>query len=222
MPSIKKSIKSAQYTVESFKELQKKIYDDQEIKDYDIREEIEQHPLINRPTLIRSKQAYQAIMKEGTTTKKYMLPGNIYCFHYFEPKLKEELEYYDRTPLILSVGITRTNDNVIREIGFNLHYYPPFARKQILAHTYEVFKPWFDDQFNDVNHKASKFISYERLKHIMRTNLRLAFGIKMYVPVLRGTTWQIPTRLLTTAFYTEGHFSKATMMQVFRFWRQFH
>ena len=55
----------------------------------------------------------------------------------------------------------------------------------------------------------------------MRHNLKLAFGIKMYIPVLRGNSFVLPTRLMSTAFYTEGHFSKATLQQIFKFWRQF-
>ena len=52
-------------------------------------------------------------------------------FYYNEPKFKEELEYYDKTPLTLFCGITRTKDNTIREVGFNLHYFPPYTRARI-------------------------------------------------------------------------------------------
>ena len=55
----------------------------------------------------------------------------------------------------------------------------------------------------------------------MKRNTKIAFGIKMYIPVLRGATFVIPTRLFSTAFYTEGKFSKATLQQIFKFWRQF-
>ena len=43
----------------------------------------------------------------------------------------------------------------------------------------------------------------------------------MYIPTLRQQTYIIPTRLLGTAFYTEGNFSKATLAQIRKFWRQF-
>jgi hypothetical protein len=59
------------------------------------------------------------------------------------------------------------------------------------------------------------------LKHLLKTNQKIAFGTKMYIPVLRGATFNIPARLLPTAFYTEGKFSKATLQQIFHFWRQF-
>ena len=221
MPIIQRSETTTLGQQNKFKELVKKTYSDDEIKEYNLREAIEEHPLASRPTLIRSKMAYKEIMKNSKSTTKYMLPGNVYMFFYSDPKLKEELEYYDRTPLILSIGLVRTKDNVIREVGLNLHYFPPFAREKILSHTYEVFKPWFDSQFNDPQHKVSKFMSYTRLKHIMKTNTKIGFGIKMYIPILRGATYQIPTRLLSTAYYTEGHFSKSTLANIFKFWRKF-
>jgi hypothetical protein len=56
----------------------------------------------------------------------------------------------------------------------------------------------------------------------MKSNAKIAFDIKMYIPVLRGSSYVLPTRLLPTAFYTEGHFSKATLAQIFSFWRKFH
>ena len=78
-----------------------------------------------------------------------------------------------------------------------------------------------EKQFNEEYHKPNNYVSWNQLKHIMSRDKRLAFGIKMYIPSLRGNTYILPTRLLPTAAYTEGHFSKATLTQVFHFWRQF-
>ena len=221
MPIIQKSEHSSIGQQQQLKELASRIYTDEEIKNFKLDEAINEHPLAKRSTYIRSKLAYKEIIKNAELTKRYLLPGQLSLFHYAEPKFKEELEYYDRTPLTLFLGITRTKDNVIREIGLNLHYFPPFARARIMNHTYEVFKPWFDKNFNEVTGKPSNFISYDRLRAIMKSNLKIAFGIKMYIPVLRQATWVVPSRLMATAFYTEGHFSKATLAQVHRFWRQF-
>ena len=221
MPIIHKSEQATLGSPVNLRDITTKIYDPDEIKNYQLDEAINNHPLVKRPTDIRSKLAYKEIMHNTKPTKKYLLPGQVVLFHYAEPKFKEELEYYDRTPFTLFLGITRTKDGNIREVGLNLHYYPPFARARILNHTYEVFKPYFDKNFNDVTGKPNTFISYKQLKHLMRTNLKIAFGIKMYIPVLRQASWVIPTRLLSTAMYTEGHFSKASLQQIFHFWRQF-
>lgn len=202
-------------------DIDKHIYTQEEIENFDWDAAVNNHPLAKRPLNIRSKLAYAEIMKNLRPTTKYLLPGQIVCFEYLEPKLKEELEYYDRTPLTLFFGIIRTNEGVIRELGLNLHYYPPHTRTRVLRRTYQVFKPYFDKYFNQASSKPNAIISYKQLKHIMKVNDKIGFGVKMYVPVLRGKSYVIPTRLLPTAFYTEGHFSKATLQQIFKFWRQF-
>jgi hypothetical protein len=196
-------------------------FTDDEIDEYELNEAISNHPLARRPTNIRSKLAYKEILSNLKPTKKYLLPGQCVVFEYLEPKYKEELEYYDRTPFTLFLGITKTKDDTIREIGLNLHYFPPFTRAKILNQTYEAFKPYFQKYFNNPSKKPNTVISWDALKHIMKSNSKLAFGIKMYIPVLRSKSFVLPTKYLSTAFYTEGHFSKATLQQIFRFWRQF-
>ena len=196
-------------------------YTDDEIDEYQITEAINNHPLAKRPTNIRSKLAYKEIISNLKPTKKYLLPGQCVCFEYLEPKLKEELEFYDRTPFVLFLGITRTNDGNIREVGLNLHLFPPFTRARILAQTYQAFNPYFKKYFNEASKKPNTVISWEALKNIMKSNSKIAFGIRMYIPVLRSRSYILPTKYLSTAFYTEGHFAKSTLQQVFRFWRQF-
>ncbi|MBO5003886.1 MAG: hypothetical protein J6D03_01210 [Clostridia bacterium] len=208
-------------TVKNAELLAKHIYTEDEIDRFRMDIAINNHPLARKPTIMRSKLAYKEILKNTKPTKKYLLPGQICIFHYLEPKYKEELEYYDRTPLVLFFGITRTKEGNIREIGINLHYYPPFARGKILNTVYEVFKSYFTKNFNEPSKKPNMFISYKALKHLLKHHTKLAFGIKMYIPVLRQETYMIPTRLLGTAYYTEGNFSKATLAQVRKFWRQF-
>jgi hypothetical protein len=207
--------------IPSLNDITSKIYNDDEIDVYVLENAINKHPLGKRPTNIRSKIAYKELLDNTKETSKYLLPGQMVVFNYLEPKLKEELEFYDRTPLVLFLGITRTKDGNIREVGINLHYYPPFSRARILNKVFETFKPHWKKNFNQVQHRPNMMIDYDTLTHIMRHNLHLGFGIKMYIPVLRGNSRVIPARLFSTAFYTEGHFSKATLQQVFRFWRQF-
>lgn len=221
MAIIQKSEQTTLGNINNIKDIVSKIYTEEEIKSYRLDEAINEHPLSHKPTLMRSKLAYQQIMSELKTSSKYILPGQICLFGYQEPKYKEELEYYDRFPLVIALGITRTKDGVIREIGLNLHYYPPYVRARILQQTFEVFRPYFEKFFNDPSSKPNVFISYKKLKSLLRSNTKIAFGVKMYIPVLRGITYNIPARLLSTAFYTEGKFSKATLQQIFRFWRQF-
>lgn len=221
MPKIHKSEQKTVGQVLTLKEIDRKIYDPDEIEEFYMDEAIETHPLVERPTSIRSKMAYSEILKLLKPTRKYLLPGQIVLFHYSEPKYKEELEYYDASPLTLFCGITRTEDGNIREVGINLHYYPPFTRIKVINAVYEHFKPWFNKNFNEVDGKPNTWISYSAVKHLARSSSKIGFGVKMYIPVLRGASYVLPTRLVPTACYTEGHFSKATLQQIFHFWRQF-
>lgn len=214
----KQSIKNKKYTLF---ELDRFIYDAESIENFRMDEAIQNHPLSRRPTNMRSKLAYSEIMKLVKPTTKYLLPGQIVVFGYSEPKFKESLDYYDKTPFVIFLGITRTDEGNIREVGLNLHYYPPRIRSRILTTTYNVFKYHFQKHFNDATDKPVGFINYKALKHIMRSNTKIGFGIKMYIPVLRGKSYVLPTRLLPTAFYTEGHFSKATLAQIQKYWRQY-
>ena len=200
-------------------ELVSKIYDLDEINEFQMNEAINTHPLVKRPTAIRSKMAYSSLLRQVKQTKRYLLPGQIVLFNYSEPKFKEDLEYYDATPLTLFCGITRTDDGNIREVGINLHYYPPFTRIRVINAVYEHFKPYFEKNFNEVTGKPNTWISYSAIKHLAKSSGRLGFGVKMYIPVLRGASYVLPTRLVPTACFTEGHFSKATMQQIFHFWR---
>lgn len=204
----------------TLQQISKYLYNDQEIKDFNINEAIDKHPLSRRPTNIRSKLAYREIMTNLKPTSKYLLPGQIVCFEYLEPKYAEDLEYYDKTPLTIFFGITKTKDGNIREVGLNLHYFPPFSRKAILRATYNVFKTHFDKNFNKIDGKPATFISYKALKALLNRHNKIKFGVKMYIPVLRSRSFVIPTRMLPTAFYTEGHFSKATLAQIRTFWRK--
>lgn len=207
--------------INNAKELAKHIYTEDEIERFRMDIAIDNHPLARKPTIVRSKLAYREILRNTKPTKKYLLPGQVCVFNYLEPKFKEDLEYYDRTPLVLFFGITRTKEGNIREVGINLHYYPPFARAKILNTLYEVFKSHFVKNFNEVTNKPNMFISWKALKRLLKRNAKIAFGVKMYIPVLRQQTYIIPTRLLGTSFYTEGNFSKATLAQIRKFWRQF-
>ena len=201
--------------------IQNHIYSLEEIKAFDIGEAIDESSLANKSGHVRSKLAYKFIMDNDNLTAKYLLPGQVCMFTYNDPKTKDELEYWDKTPLTLFFGAFRTKNGDIREIGLNLHYYPPFTRRKILVKVYETFKSYFQKCFNHPQHKPNMFIDYRTLKHLLGRDSKIAFGVKEYIPSLRGLTYVIPTKMLPIAFYTEGHFSRATIIQVHQFWRKF-
>lgn len=217
----KSNVRTTPGATQGLREIANKVYGLDEIENYDMLEAIDENPLSKKFGNVKSKLAYRFIMENKNITSKYMLPGQVCLFTYNDPKTKSELEYWDNTPLVLFFGLFRTNDGNIREIGLNLHYYPPFTRKKILDRVYKTFKPYFEKCFNAPVHKPNNFMSYRMLRHILKKDTKLAFGVKEYVPSLRGITYVIPTKMLSTAYYTEGHFSRATLKEIQKFWRQF-
>lgn len=205
---------------QQLKDIDNYIYTPEEIKNFRLDEAINEHPLKRRPINLRSRLAYSEILKNTKATTKYLLPGQICIFNYLDPKTKEELQYYDRTPMTVFFGLTRDKKNNLREVGVNCHYFPPFARTRVLNSIYEVFKQYYQLQFNEPVHKVNKYINWPVLKRLCR-KYKISFAVRMYVPMLRGQTHIIPTRLLPTAMYTEGHFSKDTLNNIMTYWRHF-
>ena len=104
---------------------------------------------------IRSEKEYKSnVQRRDVNVRKYIdenlsvkgrtsvLPGQLIMFNYFEPATKEKLEYFDAMPCTIFFGIVNTK-NGKRVIGFNIHYYPPRIRFQLMNRIYEIFKPIF-------------------------------------------------------------------------------
>ena len=110
---------------------------------------------------IRAEQHYKSnVKRRDVAVRKYVdenlaikgrpsvLPGQLVMFNYFEGlQQKEKLEYYDAMPCTIFFGIVKTK-NGPRVIGFNIHYYPPKIRFQLMNRIYEIFKPIYGKQFN--------------------------------------------------------------------------
>lgn len=206
--------------VRNLHEVVSHIYTDDEIKKFNMQMAIDNHPLARKPVNLRSKLAYKEIMTEVPKSPRYLLPGMFTMFGYRQPKYKDELAYYDGTPAVIFFGITRTKESAIREIGFNLHYFPPFARARIINIVYEVFRQYYQKYFNEVPQRPNRMINYNVLKKLL-DKYGIGFGLRMYIPVLRGQTYILPTRMIPTLAFTEGHFNGATLGQIQRYWRRF-
>ena len=206
--------------IRNLNEVVSHIYTDDEIKRFNMQMAIDNHPLGKKPTAVRSKLAYKAIMEEVSQSPRYLLPGMFTMFAYRTPKNKAELQYYDATPAVIFFGVMRTKESAIREVGFNIHYFPPFIRGKIVTLVYEVFKQYYNKYFNNVPSKPNHVIDYNTLKKML-DKYGIGFGLRMYIPVLRGRTFILPTRMIPTLTYTEGHFNGATLGQIRKYWRRY-
>lgn len=93
----------------------------------------------------------QALMKDREHLRDKTIIGRM--FHYFyDPKLKKELPYYDRFPLV--IPIERYSDGFL---GLNIHYLSPKRRVQLLNKLSEHMT-------NDTYDERTRFrVSYDML-----------------------------------------------------------
>ena len=148
--------------------------------------------------------------------KNSILQGQLIMFNYFEPKTKEDLEYYDAKPVTIFFNVVDTSQGK-RVLGFNIHYYPPKMRYQIMNKIFEIYRGLFVKYFNTPNKSAMDAFDYRILiQQLDKANL--GFGVRMYIPELIGDPRIIPANKWQVAVFTEGWFKKKTRTQIMAFW----
>lgn len=179
---------------------------------------------------IRSEKLYKSnVQRRDVNSRKYIeenieikgktsvLPGQLIMFNYFEPATKDKLEYYDAMPCTIFFGIVNTK-NGKRVIGFNIHYYPPRIRFQLMNRIYEIFKPIYSKQFNTPLTEEMSYFNYKMLIDQLQ-KAKLDFGIREYIPNLMAKVTPIPVANWPKAVFTEGHFKKETREQILSYWK---
>jgi hypothetical protein len=108
--------------------------------------------------------------KANVCSKKYMtLPGRMFTFLY-HPKTKKELEYYDITPLIITLPREKTEetDNVL---GINLHYLEPDIRAELLERMLRMSQKRLGEK------TPPKGVGYFRMDYNILKTIRYVFGM---------------------------------------------
>lgn len=72
--------------------------------------------------------------------RRAMKVGSLVIFDYNDPLTKDELEYWDKNPLVLVVEPYIKKDDVIRVQGINLHLLPPDIRGIVLYQAWYLYK----------------------------------------------------------------------------------
>ena len=187
-------------------------------KDFDmlkaIRDEKDYKSNVKRRDVNSRKYIEENIEIHGRTA---ILPGQLIMFNYFEPATKDKLEYYDAMPCTIFFGIVNTK-NGKRVIGFNIHYYPPRIRFQLINRIYEIFKPIYSKNFNEPLSQEMEHFNYKMLISQLQ-KAKLDFGIREYVPNLMASITPIPVANWPKAVLTEGHFRKETREQILSYWK---
>jgi len=110
----------------------------------------------NKATSISNADPATFISKSKAQESKSAAIGQMYLFNY-DPKLKNDLPYYDRYPLIFPFAEA---DNGF--LGLNMHYLPPTYRGKLMDALYTIVT-------NDKNNNATGLqMSYQILNNASR------------------------------------------------------
>lgn len=169
---------------------------------------------------VRNKHARQYIQEECKPTGPVsVMPGQLLSFAYKNPKTKEELLYYDAAPVTIFFGVFETQLGK-RIIGFNIHYYPPRIRFQVMDRIMEIWKPMYQKVWNDGLDKELIHFDYQWLQQQLE-DAGLGFGVRMYIPELAGDFRVIPPSGWEKAVFSEGVFKKRTREAILKYWVDF-
>lgn len=195
-----------------------KVEPDKKKRNFDLlKDGIKENPLYTKPYNTKKVEASN-IIKENCEIVKKIVPGQLIYFNYFEPKTKEDLKYYDATPLTIYFSAFTSKEGHKMVLGFNIHYYPPKIRYRIMSLIYKLFRPMFNSTWEDgVRRERTEFNYDFIMKNLKKYNLD--FGVRMYDVGLMHQTYLVPTKWFSTACFTEGNFKKETRAQIYAYWR---
>jgi len=186
---------------------------------FDLLEKIEESPYYGKSPSSNDARSRE-ILESLPTSKNLsqtMVPGQLVIFKYFEPKTKEELEYYDAYPCTIYFNQVKTQQGM-RYLGFNIHYYPPKMRYKVMNKIFDIFKPVYSKYFQDGTTKEMDAFDYQYLMKALE-KAKLDFGVRMYIPELVAEARTIPPKYWEIAVFTEGWFKKRTREAIMRYWR---
>lgn len=174
---------------------------------------------LHKNNIVRRDKQVRKYVDENLDVKgrPSVLPGQLVMFDYFEPATKEDLEYYDAMPCTIFFGIVNT-ENGKRVLGFNIHYYPPRIRYQVIDRIFEIFRPLYLKSWNEPLKKEMEHFNYKMLISQLQ-KAKLDFGIRMYIPKLMASVTPIPTKDWQKVVFTEGRFKKQTRDAILKYWK---
>jgi hypothetical protein len=200
------------------KEIKNIIKEPKPKKDFQLYKKIKEEKIYKSNIKVRDKNARKYIDENyDLGTKNSILPGQLIMFDYFEPKTKEDLEYYDAMPCTIFFGIVDTV-NGKRVMGFNIHYYPPRMRYKLLDRIFDIFKPIYLKTWNKPLKSEVGHFDYKMLMDQLK-KAKLDFGIRMYIPSLMASITPVPPKGWSKAVFTEGRFKKVTREAIMNYWK---
>jgi len=138
------------------------------------------------------------------TNDNKLKPGKIYVFRY-DPKYKTTLDYYDMHPIVIALGQVMTENGKL-EVGINISWYPPKARKYIIGKIREMYKPLYEAAMKkspfDGQEQSFVPIDLYELK-VALDRVGLSWAIRTYIPdrikspkaIVCYEDWEIVSRM---------------------------
>ena len=190
---------------------------------YDLWKEIEKHPFLKKgnPSAAALEWYRKTIMKDSSLFLKGQLlrQGFLYTFNYDTPKYESVLDFFDTQPLVISFGPTETSLGR-RDIGINLHLYPPRIRRIIMYKIFEIYRNLYKDQLFSKNPKEIPVKWIDLKKPLEKYGV--AFGVRMYIPSLRTNTIQFLYEHWASAIYLPSkRIAKKTQAELEALWAEF-
>jgi len=165
---------------------------------YSLRTWIKKNPWLQhgRPATQAIKWLFREVFRNPNKYRyrqRAMHSGGLFIFEYKNPKFKDtpKLPWFDKYPLVLSLGPKVTNEG-IRNIGFNLHLLPPKIRIVVLVKIFELHKRLYRYRIFMRNDKPVQ-LNYELIKKVLKP-YGVLFSIRMYIPYRQRSVVHFPYR----------------------------
>ena len=146
------------------------------------------------------------LIKENTKYNRTNIkPGFMYLFGY-EPKLKNELPYYDRFPLIFPF---KSDEDGF--LAMNLHYIQPVFRAKLMDNLYPLVTNLKFDETTRIRASYNLLNSVAKYKHFQPCVKRYLYGhLKTKFLLIPANEWDI------ALFLPLQRFQKQTVNQVYK------
>lgn len=190
---------------------------------YDLYKEIENHEWVKKgnPSAKALEWYRKDIMTDTSLHNKGQLlrQGFLYTFNYDTPKYESVLDYFDTQPLVISFGYVETSLGK-RDIGINLHLYPPRIRRIIMYKVFDIYRNLYKGQLFAKNPKEIPVKWIDLKKPLEKYGI--AFGIRMYISELRTNTIQFLYEHWASAIYLPSkRIAKKTQTELEALWAEF-
>lgn len=129
--------------------------------------------------------------------RNFLQQGKIYIYRY-DPKTKDTLQFYDRNPMVLSLGQLRNKgEEGILDFGINLHFIPKQLREKLLDIVYKVNKATIEKEIDTSMRSEAKDqkplsqVDYNNFQRFL-SGYGFEFAFRSYYKNRRKNVYVIP------------------------------